>query len=306
MVKKSVVPRDPRMERTQAGAVAGTLLAPLADLALREGMQLPALIDALKLALVRAAARAPAISDSRIAVMTGVHRKDVRRIRGEGVPNSPRGASIAMQVFARWRSDPFYLTRRGEPRQLPRQAGGRGAGEASFESLAQAVTRDVHPRAVLDELLRLAIVEMRAGDKVCLLRPAFVPASDDQQMLALAAANLADHACAIGANLGGSGPRFLEQAIFSDELSAASAQTFNQRSLQAWQQVFAMMMPLARELFEADRKSAKQRTHRVRLGMYSWAAAESAESGSAGSDSAKSDAADSRSPDSRKPQGVPR
>lgn len=256
-----------------AGAsLVGGLVEPLAALALREGMQLPALIDALKLALVRTAGREPAVSDSRIAVMTGVHRKDVRRIRSQGVPNAPRGASIAMQVFARWRSDPRYLTSRGQPRQLPRQASGGDSDMPSFESLAGAVTRDVHPRAVLDELLRLAIAQTRPGDRVQLVRTAFVPVSDDQAMVALAAANLGDHAAAIAANLADSGPRFLEQAIFSDEFSSESAKIFNQRSLQAWEQVFMTMMPLARALFEADRNANAVRGHRVRLGMYSWAA----------------------------------
>ncbi len=265
-----------------AGAqLAGALVEPLAALALREGVQLPALIDALKVALVREAVGAPTaprlpgasaggITDSRIAVMTGVHRKDVRRIRAQGRPAAPRGASLAMQVFARWRSDPRYLTARGAPRQLPRQASAGEAPVPSFESLVLAVTRDVHPRTVLDELLRLGIVESRPGDRVRLTQTAFVPAADDRAMVSLAVANLGDHAAAVGANLARTGPRFLEQAIFSDGLSAESARIFNRRSLLAWEQVFETMMPLARTLFEADRAAGGERTHRVRLGMYSW------------------------------------
>ncbi|MGE0311336.1 MAG: DUF6502 family protein [Lautropia sp.] len=276
----------PAVGPTAGEALAQALLEPLAALALREGIQLPALIDGLKIALVREAVRATppgrdaaartsgasgsAVTDSGIAVMTGVHRKDVRRIRTSAAPTAARGASVAMQVFARWRSDPRYLTARGAPRQLARQPRADDPLAPSFESLAQAVTRDVHPRTVLGELMRLGIVESRPGDRLRLARSAFVPVGDDRQMASLAVSNLADHASAIVANLAASGPRYLEQAIFSDGFSAESARVFNQRSLQAWQQVFDTMMPLARALFDADRRSGVERSHRVRLGMYSW------------------------------------
>ena len=60
-------------------------------------------------------------------------------------------------VFAHWRSDKRYRKRGGAPRTLPR------VGPApSFESLAQEVTRDVHPRALLEELLRLKLAVLDA------------------------------------------------------------------------------------------------------------------------------------------------
>ena len=54
-------------------------------------------------------------------------------------------------VFAHSRPTTLPHARRA-PRALPR------VGPApSFESLAQEVTRDVHPRALLEELLRLKL-----------------------------------------------------------------------------------------------------------------------------------------------------
>lgn len=251
------------------------LLEPLAWLALQRGVRLTALVDSLKLALVRAAARLPADdgqpggrSDSRLAVMTGVHRKDLRRIRTTGTTTRSRSLSIVGEVFARWRTAPRFLTRRGEPRILLRQA---DAGDRpSFEELVQAVTRDVHPRPVLDEMLRLGMVESdgKAGDRIRLLRAAYVPAADRVEQMRLARDNLADHVAAIAANLDSGGDRFLEQAIYSDELTAASARQFNRETLEAWQQIFERLMPRLQSLHEADRRSGQPRDHRVRLGLY--------------------------------------
>jgi hypothetical protein len=273
------------------------LFEPLAGLALDRGVKLPALIDSLKLALVRSATtvsepepsgrspaesaradapparpdRPPPRSDSRLAVMTGVHRKDLRRIRTTGSTARAHSRSIAAEVFARWQSDPRFLTTRGRPRVLNRRSD--DTAQPSFEQLVAGITRDVHPRPVLDELLRLGLVEtLGAGEgRVRLLRSTYVPAGDSTQMIQLAHDNLADHCAAVAANLSGEGRRFLEQAIFSDGLTAESARAFNRDTLAAWEAAFASLMPRLRALYESDRAAAQPRDHRVRLGMYSLA-----------------------------------
>jgi hypothetical protein len=251
------------------------LFEPLAGLAIARGAKLPALIDSLKLALVRAALAEPAgeaASDSRLAVMTGVHRKDLRRIRTTGSTARPKRRSLAGEVFARWQSEPRFLTARGRPRVLRRQA--VDAAQPSFEELVAGISRDVHPRPVLDELMRLRMVETLGADeqRVRLLRTSFVPATDSAQMRQLALDNLADHCAAIAGNLAGDGARFLEQAIYSDGLTAESARQFNRETLAVWEAAFATMMPRLQALFEADRTAEAPRDHRVRLGMYGFAA----------------------------------
>ena len=292
-------PLPPNWSASSEDAIGwfAALFEPLAGLALERGVKLPALIDGLKLALVRAATavveaepagrlpaaakpaeaapagpdRPPPRSDSRLAVMTGVHRKDLRRIRTTGSTARAQSRSLAAEVFARWQSDPRFLTRRGRPRILSRQAG--DPAHPSFEELVAGITRDVHPRPVLDELLRLRLVETTgAGEsRVRLVQSAFVPAGDATQMYQLAHDNLADHCAAVAANLSGAGRRFLEQAIFSDGLTARSAHEFNRDTLAAWETAFASLMPRLRALYEADRTSGQPRDHRVRLGMYSLA-----------------------------------
>lgn len=246
------------------------LLKPVAELALGHGAKLPELVELLKLALAEAAQTgSPAsVSESKVAVMTGVHRKDLRRIRLQGARARPR-RSIAAETFARWMSDPRYLTKRGAPRVLPRSSEPGGDPNAvSFDSLVSAITTDVHPRAVLDELIRLGHVELDAADRAHLVASAYVPDRDRGEAFRFGIANAADHLAAINANLSGQPRRFLEQAIYADELSEQSAVEFNRESMLAWQRMFEQMMPRLRELFDADRRNGRPFTHRVRLGMY--------------------------------------
>ena len=263
------------MSPDEAVAWFAELLEPLARLALERGVRLPVLVDALKLALVQAAADLPgesdapaSRSDSRLAVMTGVHRKDLRRIRTTGTTGRSKSLSIVGEVFARWRSSARFLTRRGEPRILLRQQD--DSARPSFEELVRSVTRDVHPRPVLDEMLRLGIVESegKAADRIRLVQAAYVPAGDQTEQMRLARDNLADHVAAIAGNLQGGGRRFLEQSVYSDELTEASARRFNLDTATVWQKVFDQLMPVLQALHEGDRHATEARDHRVRLGMY--------------------------------------
>ena len=271
---------DPNAHAASADPVdwfAG-LFEPMAALAIRRGIGLQVLIDSLKLALVRAAvataaAEAPnGLSDSRVSLMTGVHRKDLRRLRAAGPAALGQGRSVASEVFTRWLSDRRWRTARGKPRVLPRQD---EDGAPSFEALVAGVTRDVHPRSVLEELLRLRLVETAPGprgiERIRVVRQAFVPTADPLLALAMARDNLADHAAAVCDNLDGDGRRFVEQAIFSDELTAESAARFNRETREAWERLFERMMPRLQALHESDRQSKGPRDHRVRLGLYGYA-----------------------------------
>ena len=159
------------------------LLAPLARLAVAKGMPCATVEDLLRRAFVRAAREAhPALPPhrrvSRIATATGLNRREVTRLtQPDTLP--ARRRPLSAEVFARWIGEPQYRDARGRPRKLPRQ------GPApSFEVLAQSVTRDVHPRSLLDELLRLGLAVFdAAGDRVKLVQDAFVPRGDSARML---------------------------------------------------------------------------------------------------------------------------
>lgn len=248
-------------------AAALRLLRPLVRLLLREGVAYPALAAALKPVFLQAAreelaARRMAATDSAVTLLSGVHRRDVRRLGRTPLPaESAEPLSLAAEIVGRWMSDPAWLDDGGQPRVLPR------SGSASFDELVAGCSSDVRPRAVLDEMLRLGVAhETEAG--VALHAAGFAPREGFEEMMGLLAANLHDHVAAASANLQG-GVNFLEQALYVDRISAESALLLERAAVQAWQHAVRSVMPLARERFDGDASLAPaQRTHRARFGVY--------------------------------------
>ena len=237
-------PTPPAVAPTAAPAAIVALLAllrPLARLAVDHGVQFGQLEELLKRALVEAARRRDdgpvadgAVPASRISVMTGVHRKDVRRLAGTpGLDAVRAGSTLAAMLFTRWSTGAAWQ-RDGRPLRLPRRPPADGG--PSFEALARGVTVDVHPRTLLDELLRLGLVAHDdADDTVALRTDTFVPATRVEALLGFLGDNVGDHLAAARANVAetlrairdgdpaSARPPFVEQSLFADELSADSA-----------------------------------------------------------------------------------
>jgi hypothetical protein len=201
-----------------------TVFRPIARLLIARGVTLPAVVAALKEVLVEVAARdfrldGKAASDSRVSLLTGVHRKDVRAIRAGAPPlSAPRPGGLGATVIGRWLAGRDTTDADGHPRPLPRQA---AAGTPSFEALAAGASTDLRPRTVLDELLRLGLVAHdEATDTVRLLAEGYVPAGGGAEALGFFERNLHDHLAAAVANLlaGPDERRFLERAVYYNAL----------------------------------------------------------------------------------------
>src|SRR5262249_10605606 len=133
-------------------------------------------------------------SDSRITLLTGVHRKDVKRLRTghqKTLGAAPRAASLGSQLIARWTTLPGYLDSTASPLPLP-----RAGPPPSFESLVRSVNTDIRPRVVLDEWLRLGIAHIDAEDRVCLNVEAFIPPEGSDEMAYYFGRNIHDHLAA--------------------------------------------------------------------------------------------------------------
>jgi hypothetical protein len=274
-------------------AAAAAILRPLADLLLAHGVQYGAMAELLKQQLVEAARRklpggAEARSVSRISVATGIHRKEVKRLVSSASPaRIEAGRSAASQVFTRWLTDRRFLDAAGKPLPLSRQparvGGGAEAGApaASFDALARSVSSDVHPRSILDELLRLRLVETD-DDFVRVAAGSFVPASEHREMLRFLADNVGDHLSAAVANVEGSGARNLEQAMFVDGLSELSAGVVDRLAREQWQRMFRDLVPELERLMREDREAGRIRDRRTRIGMYNYAGPSRPEGGADG------------------------
>jgi hypothetical protein len=247
------------------------VLAPLARLAVARGLPYAALEEAMRRAVVKAAADvnpqiAPHRSVSRISTATGINRREVTRLTQPEAAGPRRGRSVAGEVFAHWLGDRAYRDRLGGPRVLPRLG-----PEPSFETLAHAVTRDVHPRSLLDELLRLKLAVLdEATDTVALLRDGFVPSGDRVRMLGFLSDNVADHLAASVDNVLADGRRHFEQAVFADGLSAASMGAVRAIVGPQWKGLLEALVPPLEKMIEADAEISTAERRRVRIGLYAY------------------------------------
>ena len=245
--------------------------APLVEFLLNEGVNYARFASALKTVFLdRAenvlAAHDAKVNDSSISTLSGVHRKDVRAWRAAGrAPLRSKSLGPAMQVFTRWASDPAYCDSRGKPRVLPRT----GAG-GSFEELAKIVSKDVHPRALLQELIRLDVVrpdKTEGGvEQLALRADAFVPTAGRAEMLQLFSDNVGDHIATAVHNLAGGDP-MLEQAVYAEGLRPASVESLRTLARDIWLKAFRTFAREATKLYRRD-KGRQDADQRVRFGMY--------------------------------------
>lgn len=255
-----------------------TLMAPIVRWLLRHGVHYGAFTDVLKGVFLDEARRELARSGqvrpshSALSLLSGLHRKDVRALLDAAAPRELRpGVPVASQVFTRWLGDPLLRDSQGALLPLP-----RAGAMPSFDALARSVSNDIHPRTVLDELVRLALVRVD-DDRVVPVKQAFVPGDDLAALTGLFAANAADHMAAAVHNLTESGPRHLEQAVFADGLSAESAEVLAACAREAWKDAFDRFVAVARPRLDQDNAAdlPAAARHRVRFGAYFHTEAES-------------------------------
>jgi hypothetical protein len=250
------------------------LLRPVVRLLIAKGVGLPTLIELLKEVYVGVAAKefptnGKRQTDSRISVLTGVHRKDVKRLRNietlTDEPAVPKSIGLGPLVVARWLSSPSTSDAQGRPLPLPRQADSPGA--PSFDSLVAGVSTDIRPRALLDEWVRLGVARLDDQGRVVLNRAAFVPEKGFEEKAFYLGRNLHDHFAAAAQNLLGEGNPRLERSVHYTGLSEESAKALAETAEQMGMQSLLAVNRMALELAEKD-KGRTEATRRVNFGLY--------------------------------------
>lgn len=254
------------------------LLRPVVRWALRSGIDYrefmqeakPVFLEAAVLELERTQTK---VTDSSLSLLSGLHRKDVKAWReaqtlvtnaaGDAVPHvaGQRRPSLPAQLVARWLGSESALT-------LPL------VGEApSFTAMAQTLSTDVHPRALLSELERQGVVQVDAQRQtVTLSQRAYMPDAksvEDHTAQDLLADSVCDHLAAGMHNLGAPPQdRHLEQSVFADGLSRESVDALERLSTKLWMDAMAQLVRAATPLCEHDEpRGGKQR---FRMGMFTY------------------------------------
>lgn len=203
------------------------VLKPLVRLALAQGVNYPMLLETLKVVFVRVAEEDFKLAqrkqtDSRINLLTGLHRKDVHRLRDqpENSQNQSSLVTLGTQLVGLWISDPDFIDADGKPKALPRLAS--VGGNISFERLVARVSKDIRARPVLDEWLRVGVAHVDKNDCVCLNTQAFVPSDGFEEKLFFFQQNIHDHVAATAHNLMNLTPPMLERCVYYDGLTSTA------------------------------------------------------------------------------------
>jgi hypothetical protein len=250
------------------------VLRPMVRLMVARGITYPHLSDLLKGLFVEVAERDFRLgdkppTDSRVSLVSGVHRKDVSRLRASPERREmPPAATVtlASQVFSRWLGDPAWRGSRTAPRPLPRLAS--DGGERSFESLVAGISSDIRPRVVLDDWLDRGLVTLDDRDRVCINVQAFVPARGEDDKLFYFALNLHDHAAAASHNLMGGDPHF-DRSVHADGLSPASVLALKALAAERGMQTLLALNEAVQDAERRDRdRPADAPRERFTLGVY--------------------------------------
>lgn len=192
-------------------------LKPIARLCIHFGIDHRNLSEMLKAAFVSVAKEEFKVdgksqTDSRIALLTGVHRKDVRRLLGRAPKKTTgRQQGLIANLISQWLSAPELQDQHGEPKPIPRNP--HPDFKISFFSLAESLTNDIHPRALMDECISRGIVNLTDDGMVHLVSESLMPEDDLDEKAHLFGQSIHDHISAAEFNLNGGNPPFLDKFV---------------------------------------------------------------------------------------------
>ena len=220
-----------KSRHTQAlSAATRTLLVPLVRMFLRNGRAARSLYDLVKQIYVELAKEEFGINGkkatvSRIAILTGLTRKEVQTLLAE--PADENGTAEdeynrASRVIAGWLRDSKFSDGRGHPIPLPLH-GKRG----SFSALVKTYSGDIPVRAMLDELLHTGAVEQLKNGHICLRARGYIPQKSAPEKLHILGTDTADLIATIDHNVyvAPHQPRFQRKVMY-DNIPTEAAQEF--------------------------------------------------------------------------------
>jgi hypothetical protein len=137
---------------------------------------------------------------SRVALLTGLTRRDVRRVQDElqsvQAPAAEEALNHASRVLTGWHLDSEFLEPNGQPALLPAE----GAG-ASLAGLLRRYAGDIPATALVKELLKSGSVERLGDGSYRALRRYYMPRAMDGRAVERSGSVLADLATTIEHNL---------------------------------------------------------------------------------------------------------
>ena len=156
------------------------LMQPLVRILVRNGVSFGELSEILKNVFVEVAERdfgmtGRKTSQSRIAILTGLTRKEVAKqkaiLDSGGDWNVVTNLNRVTRVLVGWHTDPDFTGPYGMPLELPFES----SIAPSFTDLVRRHSGDMAPRAMLDELLRVRAVDRLSTGAFKVLMRVYTP-----------------------------------------------------------------------------------------------------------------------------------
>jgi len=216
----------PRLPPDALAAAIRRLLRPIVRQLLAWGVTYPVLDQVVRGLYVEVAERDFALphkrqTDSRVSLVTGIHRKEIARLRrqpDDGRARASLESSVLTRVLGRWMAGPPYADRAGRARALPYES--PRARDASFVRLVGAAGFDGPARSVLDEMLRTGAVAWRDDGTVELAREANVPRADLAGKLELLGSDPGELFRTIAHNIEDADTAWLQRKVVYDNIGA--------------------------------------------------------------------------------------
>jgi hypothetical protein len=124
---------------------------------------------------------------------------------------------LIANLIAQWLGTPDLLDKDGEPKAIPRNP--HPDYKISFISLAETLTNDINPRALMDDCVSRGIIKLSEDGMVHLIVESLIPADDLDEKAHFFGQNIHDHISAAEHNLYGGEPPFLDRFVWHEGLS---------------------------------------------------------------------------------------
>ena len=204
-----------------------SFLVPVARFLLRSGVSFNEFTELARAAFVQVAGeeygiRGRPTNISRVAAMTGIPRKEIRRIRNlvDRYGSTPRDEISPLgDILHHWYTDQDFLDSDGQPLPLPSDGIGM-----TFELLAKRYAGDLPSGALKSELLRTGAVALNDDDQLVPTRRQAVPERFDDKLVTSLSFNLYGLASTIAFNSNSkrTGAGRIERFVQSEHVSPES------------------------------------------------------------------------------------
>ena len=230
------------------------ILRPLVRILLRNGMSYITFSNIAKRVYVDTAFEEFGLdgrkqSGSRISVLTGLSRKEVKRVRETPHPSDMEAAeqyNRAARVIAAWRRVRSYTDEEGNPIELA-----ISGTSPSFSELVRKFSGDLPFRAVLDELILSGNVVKTEDNHVRLVTRSYIPGNIDSAKLHILGTDVAHLEATIDHNLTSDmSDRFFQRKVSYDNLPREVLPVFHNMASESAQ---ALLEDLDKWLAHHDR-----------------------------------------------------